>query len=65
MANKLVKGKPFLNDFHKKSIEESKKAVESYRKRSHSWKEMKEQADWLENRFKKQNQLNHKPNTKA
>ena len=55
MANKIVKGKPFLNDFHKKSIMESKKAAESYRKRSHSWKEMKEQADWLENRFKKQN----------
>ena len=55
MANKLVKGKPFLNDFHKKSIKEATEAVKSYQKNSHSWKEMKEQADWLENRFKKQN----------
>jgi len=52
VKNKLVKGKPFLNDFHKKNTEKALKSNESAKKHPHSWQFMKDQSDWLENRFK-------------
>ncbi|HHH55094.1 MAG TPA: hypothetical protein ENK91_15635 [Bacteroidetes bacterium] len=44
MKNKLVKGKPFLNDFHKKSTKKALKANEYFRTLSLSWKDMNDQA---------------------
>jgi len=54
MKNKLVKGKPFLNEFHKRNTEKALKSNESTKKRPHSWQFMKDQADRLGNRFKEE-----------
>jgi len=52
--NKIVKGKPYLNKFHEEHTKKALEAVKSNQNRSRSWEFMKEQAEWLENRFKKQ-----------
>ena len=46
--SKLVKGKPFLNDFHRKYVETALKENDYFQTRSYSWKDMNNQAKWLQ-----------------
>ena len=46
--SKIIKGEPFLNDFHEKHVEKALKENEYFQTRSYSWKDMNDQAKRLQ-----------------